>query len=254
MVSTSAAGRGRFARRTLACSSFRPSASPGRAPGASRSPTPPRARGASVAVWGRDAAAMRRAGADAPQRAPARRRAGGRASASAPTRGLERLRRDPAGDSRAGDARGGRAASPRRCRAAAARRLRQGHRARRRPLHDRGLAEAAPGWPTRDPLRAELRRRRRRRPADRGDAGRAPTRRWRARFARRCSGPNLQALSFDRRARRRDRRRGQERAGDRLRRRGGARARRQRRRGADRARLRRAAGASARPSAPVRTR
>ena len=49
-----------------------------------------------------------------------------------------------------------------------------------------------------------------------------------------------QALSFDRPARRRDRRRGQERAGDRLRRRRGARARRQRRRGADRARLRRA--------------
>ena len=52
-------------------------------------------------------------------------------------------------------------------------------------------------------------------------------------------GPSLEALSFDRRSRRRDRRGGQERAGDRLRRRCRPRARRERRRGFDRPRFRR---------------
>ena len=88
-----------------------------------------------------------------------------------------------------------------------------------------------------DPVGAELRRRRRARTADRGDARRA--RRGGCRRARaRARLRDVPALSLDRRARRRDRRRRQERAGDRRRHRCRPRARRQRGGGADHARLR----------------
>ena len=186
MVSTQAAGRrpGHRTRRRL--KHLPTSASPARAPGASRSPMPPASAGRRVTIWGRDAAAMRELARDAARRAPAGRRPRGRRFARAPTsRDLERLRRDPARDARAGDAGCRRRSSRRAVAPATARHLRQRHRTRHEPLHDRSHRRGRAGMAARDPLRPELCRRRRRRPADRGDAGRARRRRWRPRFAAR---------------------------------------------------------------------
>ena len=89
------------------------------------------------------------------------------------------------------------------------------------------IAECAPQRAAGDPVRAELRRRRGARPADGGDR-RGRRRGGRARSCACDEYRHVPAVSFDRRARRRARRRHQERAGDRRRHRDRQGARRQR--------------------------
>ena len=119
------------------------------------------------------------------------------------------------------DCRRGRAGHP-------GRRLRQGDRARDKTIYDGNHRRMPAGGGAGDFVRAELCGRRRARPADRGDARRAGRgdREGARPFARLGDVPSL---SFDRRARCRDRRRGEERARHRRRHRRRPQARRQRR-------------------------
>ena len=146
---------------------------------------------------------------------------------------------DPAGGPGAANTHGRHGAGAADRRRHAADRLRQRHRARQQKIHERGCRAVRAAGGAGDPVRAELRHRRRARAADGGHARRARRR------ARRRPGAGdrlrqLPALPFDRHARRRDRRRHQERAGHRRRRRRRPRPGRQRRSGTDDARLRRA--------------
>ena len=170
---------------------------------------------------------------------PARPADGG---AAGPRRGGQRAPCHPGAD----DARGGAGAGAGPCRRDAARPLRQGHRARHQPLPQQVVREDAAGRAGRRAFGAELRRRRRPRPADGGDAR---LRRRRPRRAPRGSAlrADLPGLSPHRRRRRRDRRSGKERARHRLRRRRRARPRRERQGGSPRPRLRRAPALRRRP-------
>ncbi len=122
------------------------------------------------------------------------------------------------------------------CRRHAADRLRQRHRARQQEIHERGDRANAPRRGAGDFVGPELCRRCGARLADGGDAG-GGRRQARRRIGASGRLGDVPALSFERRARRRDRRRGQERARHRRRRRCRSRARRQRACGADHARL-----------------
>ncbi len=206
------------------------------------------AAGRDVVLWGRDSEAMAALGATRLSDKLPGVRLTERVVVDRRPRRARGLSGDSGRDARSGDPRRGRCGSPR---FPDRRRSWPAPRAIERGSHafmTRGACSRRAGPPGCDPLRSVVRRRRRRRPADRGDARRG------RRGARPLALPpsawtQPQALSRDRRPRRRDRRRRQERARDRLRRRRRTRPRRQRGRGAGRPRVSPNYVGSATPSA-----